>query len=47
MLRKVLGKVLGKLLGKVLGKLLGRIAWEMVEGTKLFKKDSDWWKCSI
>ena len=19
----------------------------MVEGTKLFKKDSDWWKCSI
>ena len=22
-------------------------AQEMVEGTKLFKKDSDWWKCSI
>ena len=23
------------------------IAWEMEEGTKLFKKDSDWWKSII
>ena len=53
-IRNLLGKLLGKLLRKLLGKLLGKllsgnweIAWEMVEGTKLFKKDSDWWKCSI
>ena len=39
-----------KLLGKLLGKLLDfarEIAREMEEGTKLFKKDSDWWKSSI
>ena len=40
---------------KVAWEIDGKIAWEiaqdfargMVEGTKLFKKDSDWWKCSI
>ena len=49
-IRKLLGKLLRKLLGKLLGiaqESAREIAREMEEGTKLFKKDSDWWKSSI
>ena len=46
-IRKLLGKLLRKLLEKLLGKLLGKLLDKWREGTKLFKKDSDWWKSSI
>ena len=55
LLRKLLGKLLGKLAWEIVWEIAlevaqeiaQEVAQEMVEGTKLFKKDSDWWKCSI